>query len=52
MENRITDVINKIRHKKDSNEQYKGLSISGSRAGIMYGLAKVHKIVRDCLSSF
>ena len=28
------------------------LSPSGSRPGIMYGLAKVHKIVRDGLPSF
>ena len=33
-------------------EQYRDLSPSGSRPGIMYGLAKVHKIVTDWLPSF
>ena len=42
MENRVTDVLKKI-----SSEQYKDLSPSGSRPGVMYGLAKVHKIVTD-----
>ena len=43
----------KISDKKEiSSEQYKDLSPSGSRPGIMYGLAKVHKIVTDDLSSF
>ena len=30
-----------------SIEQYKDLSPSGSRPGMMYGSAKVHKIVTD-----
>ena len=42
MENRVTDVLKKI-----SSEQYKDLSPSGWRPGVMYGLAKVHKIVTD-----
>ena len=33
-------------------EQYKDLSSSGARPGIMYGLAKAHKIVTDDLLSF
>ena len=33
-------------------EQYRDLSPSGSRPGIMYGLAKVHKIVTDGLPFF
>ena len=33
-------------------EQYKDLSSSGARTGIMYGLAKVHKIATDDLLSF
>ena len=48
MENRVTDVLNNLRDKKEiSSEQYKDPSPSGSRSGIMYGLAKVHKIVTD-----
>ena len=53
MENRVTDVLKNLRDKKKiSSEQYKDLSPSGSRPGIMYGLAKVHKIVTDGLPSF
>ena len=53
MESRVTDVLKNLRDKKEiSIEQYKDLSPSGSRPGIMYGLAKVHKIVRDGLPSF
>ena len=53
MENRITDVLKNLRDKREiSIEQYKDLSPSGSRPGIIYGLAKVHKIVTDGLPSF
>ena len=53
MENRVTDVLKYLRDKKEiSIEQYKDLSPSGSRPGIMYGSAKVHKIVTDRLPSF
>ena len=53
MEKRVTDVLKNLRDKrKISSEQYKDLSSSGSRPGIMYGLAKVHKIVTDGLPSF
>ena len=53
MENRVTDVLKNLRNKKEiSMEQYKDLSPSGSRSGIMYSLAKVHKIVTDVLPSF
>ena len=53
MENRVTDAPKNLRDKKEiSIEQYKDLSPSGSRPGIMYGLAKVHKIVTDGLPSF
>ena len=53
MESRVTDVLKNLRDKNEiSIEQYKDLSPSGSRPGIMYGLAKVHKIVRDGLPSF
>ena len=53
MENRVTDLLKNLRHKKDiSIEQYKDLRPSGSRPGIMYGLAKFHKIVTGDLPSF
>ena len=50
---RVTDVLKNLRDKKEiSIEQYKDLSPLGPRTGIMYGLAKVHKIVTDGLPSF
>ena len=53
MQNRVADVLKNLRDKKEiSIEQYKDLSPSGSSPGIMYGLAKVHKIVTDGLPSF
>ena len=53
MENRVTDVHKNLRDKKEiSIEQYKDLSPSGSRPGIMYDLDKVHKITTDGLPSF
>ena len=53
MENRVTDVLKTLRDKKEiSIEKYKDLSPSGSSPGIMYGSAKVHKIVTDSLPSF
>ena len=53
MENRVTDALKNLKDKREiSIEQYKDLSPSGSRPGIMYGSAKVHKIVTDGLPSF
>ena len=53
MENRATNVLQNLRDKKEiSPEQYKDLSPLGSRPKIMYGLAKVHKIVIVDLPSF
>ena len=53
IENRVTDVRRNLRDNKETySDQYKDLSPSGSRPGIMYGLAKVHKIVTDGLPSF
>ena len=53
MENRVTDVLKNLRAKKDIfSEQCKDLSPSGRRPGIIYCLAKVHKIVTDGLPSF
>ena len=52
MGNRVTDVLKNLRDKKEiSSEQYKDLGPSGWRPGIMYGLAKVRKIVTDGLPS-
>ena len=52
MENRVTDFLKNLRHKKEiSIEQYKDLSLSGSRPGTMYDSAKVHKIVTNGLLS-
>ena len=46
IENRVIDVLKNLRDKKEvSIEQYKDLSLSGSRPGITYGSAKVHQIV-------
>ena len=53
MENRVTDILKNLRDKKEiSIKQYNNLSPSGSRPGIMYGLAKVHETVTDDLLSF
>ena len=53
MENRVTDVLKNLRDKNEiSSEQYKDFSPSGSRPGIMYGLARVYKIVTDGLPYF
>ena len=53
MENRVTDVLKNLRDKKEiSIEQYKDLSPSSSRTGIMYGSPKAHKIATDSLPSF
>ena len=52
IENRVTDILKYVRGKKEIFiEQYKDLSPSGSRPGIMYGSAEVHKIVTDGLPS-
>ena len=43
MENRVTDVLKNLRGKNEiSSEQYKDLSRSGLRPGIMSGFAEVH----------
>ena len=53
MENTVTDVLRNVRDKREiSIEQYKDLSPSGSRSGILYGSAQFRKIVRDGLPSF
>ena len=53
MENRVIDILKNLRDKKEiSIEQFKDLSPSGSRPGIMHGSAKVHKIVTGGFPSF
>ena len=53
MGNRVSDLLKNLRDKIEvSIEQYKDLSPSGWRPGIMFGSAKVHKIVTDGLPSF
>ena len=53
MENRLRNILKNLRDKKEiSIEQYKDLNPSGSRPGIIYGSAKIHKIVTDDLTSF
>ena len=53
IETRVRNVLKSLRDKKEiSIEQYNDLSPSGSRPWIMYGLAKVDKIVTDGLPSF
>ena len=53
MENRVTDALKNLRDKKEiSIKQYEDLSPSGSRPGIIYGLAKVYKTVTNGLPSF
>ena len=42
-----------LRDKREiSNEHYNDSSLSGSRFGILYDLAKVHNVVMDCLPFF
>ena len=53
IENRVTDVLKNLRDKREiSIEQYKGLTPSGSRTGIIHALATVRKIDTDGLPSF
>ena len=53
MENRVTNVLKTLKDKKEiSIEQYKDLSPSGLRPGIMYCSAKFNQIVTDGLPSF
>ena len=51
-ENRVIDALKHRDKREISFEQYKDLSPSSSRPGIVYGLAEVHKIVTDGLPSF
>ena len=53
MENRIIDVLKKLKKKKIIYEnKYEDLYPVGSRPGILYGLAKIHKPIKDGVPSF
>ena len=53
MENRITDVLKKLKNKTIiSEKKYKDLYPVGSSPGILYDRAKIHKPVKDGIPSF
>ena len=53
MENRITDVLKKLKNKKViSEKKYEDLYPVGSSPGILYGRAKIHKPVKYGIPSF
>ena len=53
MENRISDVLKKLKNKKViSEKKYEDLYPVGSSPRILYGLAKIHKPVKDGVPPF
>ena len=53
MENRIIDVLKKLKKKKIISEnKYEDLHPVGSRPGILYGRSKIHKPIKDGVPSF
>ena len=53
MENRIIDVLKKLKKKKIiSEKKYEDLYPVGSSPGIIYGPAKIHKPIKDGVPSF
>ena len=53
MENRIIDVLKKLKKKKIISEnKYEDLYPVGSRPGILYDRAKIHKPIKDGVPSF
>ena len=53
MENRIIDVLKKLKKKKIISEnKYEDLYPIGSRPGILYSCAKIHKPIKDGVPSF
>ena len=53
IENRITEVLKKLKEKQQiSEKKYKDLHPVGSRPGILYGRAKIHKPIGDGVPSF
>ena len=53
MENRIIDVLKKLKNKKIiSEKKYEDLNPVGSGPGILYGHAEIHKPVKDGVPPF
>ena len=53
MENRITQVLKKLKEKQQiSQKKYMTLHPVGSRQGILYGCAKIHKPIKDGVPPF
>ena len=53
MENRITEVLKKLKEKQQICEKkYKDLHPVGSRPGILYGRTKIHKPIKDGVPPF
>ena len=53
MENRITEVLKKLKEKQQiSEKKYKDLHPVGSRPGILYGRAEIHKPIEDGVPPF
>ena len=53
MENRITEVLKKLKEKQQiSEKKYKDLHPFGSKPGILYGRAKIHKPIEDGVPPF
>ena len=53
MENRISFVLQKLKEKNQIlDEKYKDLHSVGSRPGILYGRAKIHKPIKDSVPRF
>ena len=54
MENKIIDVLKKLKNKKTKNSEkkYEDLYPVGSGSGILHGRAKIHKPVKDGVPPF
>ena len=53
MENRVISVLKKLKEKNQiSDKKYKDLHLVDSRPGILYGLAKIHKPIKDGVPPF
>ena len=53
MENRITEVLKNLKENQQiSEKKYKDLHPVGSRPGILYGRAKIHKLIEDSVPPF
>ena len=53
IENRITEVLKKVKEKQQiSEKKYMDLHPVGSKPGILYGRAKIHKPIEDGVPPF